>query len=270
MGGFLWQLITIPFSHYCEKARWALDLSGQPYQEQGYFPGAHLAATALRQRGKSVPVLITPTQCLTDSTDILAFVARQQSNCGPRLFGNDAVMAKQITTLEERFDEHLGPATRLLAYHYLLAAPAQLSKFAGPGFGPLGRVCIGGVMRIIKPLIEKSYRINEPRARTAADHIAAIFRDMEILLDQNKNFLVSGQFSAADLTLAALAYPVLMWPEMIYRRDRGVMTDDPIDHVPSAFAEIVDKFRATAAGQHCRRVYLEFRRPSEKCDLLSS
>ena len=28
------QLVTIPFSHYCEKARWALDLAQIPYREK--------------------------------------------------------------------------------------------------------------------------------------------------------------------------------------------------------------------------------------------
>ena len=264
MGELLWQLITIPFSHYCEKARWALDLTGQPYQELPYVPVAHLAATALRQRGRSVPVLVTQSQCLTDSTDILVFAASNLGPSGPRLFGDDAAMTKRIVALEDRFDKELGPATRLLAYHHLLASPALLAKVAGPGFGPLGRASFGGAMRIVKPLIKKSYRITEQRASQAAEDIAVVGRDVAQLLQENAAFLVNGRFTAADLTLAALAYPVLMWPEMIYRRDRRLLAEDPIELLPEAFAEIVRNFRATALGQHCRRVYLEYRRP--RCD----
>jgi len=39
------RLITIPFSHYCEKARWALELCGIAYEEDGHLPVFHYAAT---------------------------------------------------------------------------------------------------------------------------------------------------------------------------------------------------------------------------------
>ena len=36
-------LITIPPSHYCEKARWALDYARIPYREERHPPLFHLA-----------------------------------------------------------------------------------------------------------------------------------------------------------------------------------------------------------------------------------
>ena len=38
------QLVTIGFSHYCEKARWALDRYGLTYDEERTLPGMHLKA----------------------------------------------------------------------------------------------------------------------------------------------------------------------------------------------------------------------------------
>ena len=35
-------LYTFGLSHYCEKARWSLDLCGVPYQEVRWAPGPHL------------------------------------------------------------------------------------------------------------------------------------------------------------------------------------------------------------------------------------
>lgn len=32
-------LYTIPFSHYCEAARWALQVGGIPFKEWAYHPG---------------------------------------------------------------------------------------------------------------------------------------------------------------------------------------------------------------------------------------
>ena len=46
------QLLTIPYSHYCELAAWPLDRAAKPYREHGYAPGEHvLPSLALRVAG---------------------------------------------------------------------------------------------------------------------------------------------------------------------------------------------------------------------------
>ena len=51
------QLLLIPYSHYCELARWSLEVAGIAFDEHGYSPGAHMPVTlALRigdSRGKA-------------------------------------------------------------------------------------------------------------------------------------------------------------------------------------------------------------------------
>ena len=47
------RLITIPFSHYCEKARWALDYCGVPYTEDAHLPGLHIRPTRRAGGGPS-------------------------------------------------------------------------------------------------------------------------------------------------------------------------------------------------------------------------
>lgn len=41
------RFVTIGFSHYCEKARWALDLTTFPYHEESHLPPFHLSKTLL-------------------------------------------------------------------------------------------------------------------------------------------------------------------------------------------------------------------------------
>jgi glutathione S-transferase len=69
------KLITIPVSHYCEKARWGLDYLQIPFQELPHMPPFHTGATK-KYGGTSVPVLITDTGVATDSTDILRYLDR--------------------------------------------------------------------------------------------------------------------------------------------------------------------------------------------------
>ncbi|HET6281472.1 MAG TPA: glutathione S-transferase N-terminal domain-containing protein, partial [Polyangia bacterium] len=52
------RLITIPISHYCEKARWALDRAGAAYVERKYLPVAHLLPVWLAGGGHMVPLLL--------------------------------------------------------------------------------------------------------------------------------------------------------------------------------------------------------------------
>ena len=39
------QLLTIPYSHYCEFGRWSLDANKIPYDHHGYAPGGHVLPT---------------------------------------------------------------------------------------------------------------------------------------------------------------------------------------------------------------------------------
>src|SRR3982751_1009152 len=60
-------LITVPLSHFCEKARWALDHAGVAYREEPHAPLLSRFATR-RGAGGSVPVLIHGDRLLIDST----------------------------------------------------------------------------------------------------------------------------------------------------------------------------------------------------------
>ena len=48
-----YRLITIPPSHYCEKARWALDYAGISYREEGHPPLLHRLPVKLAGGGVS-------------------------------------------------------------------------------------------------------------------------------------------------------------------------------------------------------------------------
>src|SRR6187397_1237510 len=53
------QTITFGFSHFCEKARWALDWHGIAYQEIGWPPGVHrILAKRCGAKGTTLPILL--------------------------------------------------------------------------------------------------------------------------------------------------------------------------------------------------------------------
>ena len=53
------RLITIGISHFCEKARWALDWHAVPYAEERWALALHRALTKLNgAKGTTLPILI--------------------------------------------------------------------------------------------------------------------------------------------------------------------------------------------------------------------
>src|SRR5437879_5823183 len=124
------RLLTIPFSHYCEKARWAADHHGVVYREEKYLPGVHVAPVR-RTGGRTVPVLVTDRGTFTDSTDILKHLDTIGAEC-KRLYPADGEARREVEQLEDLFDTRLGPATRIYAYHHGLPNPASLRRILAP------------------------------------------------------------------------------------------------------------------------------------------
>jgi hypothetical protein len=96
-------LVTIPVSHYCEKARWALSWANIDFEERPNAPVFHLLANRKIGAGRTVPALATMDGALADSTDILQWIDARMPD-DTRLFGDDPT-GREAARLEEIFDE---------------------------------------------------------------------------------------------------------------------------------------------------------------------
>src|SRR6476646_7361685 len=97
------RLITIGASHYCEKARWALDRAGIGYVERAHAPVLHYASSLGRYRQRTTPILVTPHGTLRDSTDILHHADRFLPDA-LRLFPSDPDLLREVEELEDSLD----------------------------------------------------------------------------------------------------------------------------------------------------------------------
>src|SRR5712691_5177868 len=111
-------LITIPISHYCEKARWALDRAGVSYRERAHLQLIHWLAVRRAGGGTTVPVLVCGDRVLADSADI---VDEADTRAPPerRLYPADPNAAAEVRALERGFDADLGPHGRAWMYNGL-------------------------------------------------------------------------------------------------------------------------------------------------------
>lgn len=238
------RLITIPFSHYCEKARWALERAGIEHVEDGHLPIFSYLAVRRAGARRTVPVLVTADGALIpDSTDILRWC--DQHGHAPALFPADR---PEAAALEDDFDRRLGPAARRLAYFHLLpsrAAVTELLTADVPGWQRrVGRVARPLAVQLIKRGL-KVDAAGAARSRRALDETFAAVGER---LADGRRYLCGDRFTAADLTFAALAAPVLV-PDGYGSRLPAPAT------LPASFVALRDELRAHPAGAFGLRIY---------------
>jgi len=245
--------VTIPISHFCEKARWALDRAGVAYVEQRHLQLIHVGAARLAGGRNTVPVFVTAAgQVLADSSDILLW-ADTQVDRQARLYP-DGKLGVNVREVETWLDEGLGPDGRLWMYHETLPAVRQLRRWALAGVPRWERLVfdIGGPG--IDAALRRYLRIDAVAAGAALDRVTRVFDDVADRLSDGRRFLLDDRFTAADLTFAALAAPVLL-------PARYGSPLPPPEVMPGPVAHVVWRLRDHPAGMFADRLYREERTP---------
>ncbi len=241
------RLITVRFSHYCEKARWALDRANLAYREESHVPLLSWPATFRAGGGRTVPVLVTPGRVLRDSTDILRWVDGQSH--APPLFPEGD---QEVATWEDDFDRHLGPASRRLIYFHVMKVPELSLRLLGSAGGRWQRRALRLLYPAIKRVMVAGMRITPESAERSRGVVEDTFARVAARLAGGRRYLVGDRLTAADLTFAALATPVIV-PDAIAEYLPGRAD------VPADVEAVVEHFRATPAGAFALRLYAEER-----------
>lgn len=244
-------LYTIPFSHYCEKARWALAYAGVAFEERGHLPGVTRAITA-RYGGTTVPLLVTARAVLKDSRSIVAHADREALSAERRLLPDTPEALREALALEARFDRRMGVASRAWAYSYLLSDLSRLLPVASQHISSLERRALPWLGGAMTSMIRRGLRIGPTTREWARTRIREDLDFVGSMLEDGRAFLVGDRFSTADLTFASLAAPAL-FPEEY----GGPLPS--LDAIEPAMADEVRAFRDTPAGQFALRIYRERR-----------
>jgi glutathione S-transferase len=203
----LWQY---NFSHFNEKARWALDHKRIPHRRRSLVPGGPRAMW-FSARG-TLPVLDLDGERIVDSTRIIAALERRHPE--HPLYPADEDARRGALELEEFFDEEMGHDLRRVGFHDwdpgdvgALLMTGQPSVLAAP-------------LRATLPVVMRLYA--RRRYRIYPEEVERSRRKIEIALDRierqlkSAQYLVADRFTVADLTAASLLYPMARPDEIQY------------------------------------------------------
>ena len=244
------RLIAIALSHYCEKVRWALDYLNIDYVEENHAPPFHRQYTS-RYGGSTVPVLVTDEKAIVDSQDILHYL--DTISTVKKLYPQNSELRDRVETLEKLFDEKLGVATRRCGYYYAIDKPWKIALAWGKNAPWMEKIKCAIAFPKIPDLLKQKYNVTPEGKDAAWQDIKEVFGVVNQKLNSDRPYLVGDNLSAADLTFAALASPLL-------RPNNHPVYNSQLPKLPPESVSVIEELRATPAGELVMRMYQTHRK----------
>lgn len=199
-------------SHYCEKARWALDLAGVDYQVNLLSPLEH-AATAKKvgASGSALPILEIPAAqnhtatVIQGSSDIVVWANQQAAlNSEPGL-----AVSPQSIEIEKRLDDILGVQVRRWFYsEALLDCPGSIMPVFAEGSGILKRMVLRLAWPKVTAVMIRRMDLGARQEIEAHNIVAGELDWLDSLLVDGQEFLSGDSLSNADIAAASLLAPL--------------------------------------------------------------
>ena len=243
------RLLTIPISHFCEKARWALERAGLEYREERHVQGVNRVVSRRAGGHGTLPVLVCEIGVLAESEAILRYADAHLSEAR-RLFPDGAA---EVTALCRELDAGLGPDGRRLMYAHMLPRKALMLRFNDAGVPPWEDRMMRSLWPVVARWGARELEVRDDTLEQDRPRVLAAFDAIAEHLQDGRPYLFGDRFTAADLTFAALAAAVLVPPEY------GTPLPQP-GELPEPVARDVRAFREHPAGAFAMRLFREQRR----------
>ena len=201
-------LYIFNISHYCEKARWALDHFGIAHQPQHVMVGTHRRiARKLGARRGSVPFLATAEGVVAGSSAIIDWGESRRAADAPSLAGDDPEQARAI---EKRLDDIAGVHVRRFYYSDALTSdPASVRPLFSDGLPLWQRMAVRLAWPKVVPMMVKGMDLGPAQGLESRAILEGELAWLDGLLADGRPFLAGAQFSRADITAASLLAPLV-------------------------------------------------------------
>ena len=197
-------LVTFGISHFCEKARWALDWHGIAYEEISWPPGVHrILAKRCGAKCTTLPIVLEGKTVIQGSGAIIDW-AESKARDRNRSLTPQSNQA-EIHEIEWRADEVIGVHVRRLAYAEMLPSCSHLLKptlfHRVSGWNHL----VGSMMwPMARRIMIQMYNVTPEAALESRSKLEGELDWLDGKLADGRPYLVGDRFSRADLTVASL------------------------------------------------------------------
>lgn len=245
-------LITIPMSHYCEKARWALEYTAIPYTEVKCLQLFNMWHTYRAAGTDEVPVLVTPEGVFDSSTKILHWADKQAAE-GKKLYPDDPVLRSEIEVFENDLNEQFGVHGRLWMYTYLLSDLPLIMKYSRLHGIPNYQIrTLSLLFPFMKGWVMKLLDMKDTSRIDSARLVGQTLDQVAARVSKNNGTLFGRPFTAAELTFASLCAPV------IFPESYGVPLPK-LNEIPDEMSKQIEEWRKHPAAQYALDIYRRYR-----------
>jgi glutathione S-transferase len=207
-------LYEIFWSHYCEKARFCLDIKRLTYRIVAVNPFTRRQAVRLGTRG-DVPILVDGGRVIAGSNAIAAHL--EEAYPDPPLLPRDAARRAEVLALESECDQWLGPDARRVAYDVALQN-RDLLLGTLLWMRPPARWLNGAFLRLLEPRLRRKFRIHPRETAESRERLRRLLAGLQSRLAAGP-YLVGQTMTLADIAAVALLDPLEIVPEFV--RDRA-------------------------------------------------
>ena len=204
-------LYVFAISHYCEKARWALDLLGIDYQIRYLTPGTHVQRTQqLGAAGSALPLLVSSAEVVQGSGAILDWADRAAPDAPVRL-RPDPGLEDEARALEQRLDDVVGVHAR--RYYYseaLVEHPDGALAMLSQGASDADRQALEVGWAVVRPAMMASLGAGPEQWHESRRVVEGELDWLDGLLADGRRFLLGDRLSRVDVTAASLLSPVAL------------------------------------------------------------
>jgi glutathione S-transferase len=199
-------LYVFAISHFCEKARWALDRSDIDYKLKFLAPGVHIQkAKKLGLPKSAVPILALENETIQGSDKIIDWVDAHIAN--PALNLTPTSATKQI---EKRLDDKIGIHSRRYFYsEAIVEFPETVKPIFKKGIPFHHKILIDSIWPKVCKLMIKGMDLGPDQHLESKAIIENELDWLDDLLTDGRAFLSGDQFSRADLAAASLLSPLV-------------------------------------------------------------
>lgn len=195
------------FSHYNEKARWALDYKGIAYRKRSLLPAFHIPPTWWLSGQRQLPVLDDGGTVIAGSAAIIAHL--EAAHPDPPLLPSKETERRRAEGIALWFDEYVGPAIRRALFYDLFGDGSAAVRLLTIGERGLQATLYRMLFPVTAAIMRADMGINadgaaEGRRRTE-EGLERVAREAG-----PAGYLAGDQFSVADLTAAALLAPAVL------------------------------------------------------------